>query len=644
MKRLVRCLNPHGAGHDNPAGTLCCQRCDFLVEGAHIAAYEVISFIGAGSYGYVYKVRECAPLSRILALKVLRLDQFNDKVRASFFQEARRIANMQHANILPVYNFGQLTNEQPYLIMEYAPRTIKDLFHKADGSRRPAFAEELVPYVQQAAAALHYIHHAGLIHQDVKPGNLLIGRNGQLLLADFGTTLYLGVQTHASLGEVTGTASHMAPEQWQGTPRRESDQYALAICCYELLTDHLPFAYKQLTEMWNAHFYEQPPSPQQWNPRIPVEVAAVLLRAMAKEYKQRYRSILDFANAYEDAIKTAQQRYVCYNCGQQNRSGAQRCSNCGTSQDNRTCLYCDASVRFGQRCCSACGRLTIPPLVAEHSPLQGVSVGRGRYMINYVLKQTIESRVMTAVAIDTQQRTQKVFLKRWECADGSLAQRAHDIAYYERATAAFTQLHHPLLPTVIDRFAESKHYYMILNYIDGESIEAHLQKILHPLSESEVVRYIHSLLNVLSFLQQQRPPVYHYDISPTNIIIERTRNRPILTGFQIQPPPSLPTQNAHLAAARSRTTRKLVVSPYLPIQDKPYDQRTCIYALAATMHHALTNVPPPHYPAYPPVRVLNPTISPALESILSRALFEDTTLRYQTYAAMQRDVRALLSS
>ncbi len=638
---MARCLNLHGVGHDNPDGTVCCQRCDFLVEGARISAYQVISLIGAGSYGYVYKVRESAPLSRILALKVLRLDQFNDKVQASFFQEARRIANMQHANILPVYNFGQLANEQPYLIMEYAPKTIKDLFHKADGSRRPAFAEELIPYVQQAAAALHYIHHAGLVHQDVKPGNLLIGRNGQLLLSDFGTTLYLGMQTHASLGEVTGTASHMAPEQWQGNPRRESDQYALAICCYELLTDHLPFAYKQLAQMWNAHFSEQPPSPQQWNPRIPVEVAAVLLRAMAKEYKQRYRSILDFANAYEEAIKTAQQRYVCHSCGQQNRSGARRCSNCGTSQDNRTCPYCDASVRFGQRCCSVCGRLTIPPLLAAHSPLQGIYVHQGRYMINYVLKQAVGSRVMTAVASDTQQQEKRVFLKRWECADGPLAQRARDLAYYEHATAAFTQLHYPLLPAVIDRFAEGRHYYMILSYIDGENIAARLQKLLHPLAEAEVVRYMHMLLNALIFLQQQRPPLHHYDISPTNIIIERTRNRSILTGFPIQPPLSPPTQDAHPVAARSRTTRKLAVSPYLPIQDKPYDQRTCIYTLAATMHHALTNVAPPHYPTYPPVRVLNPTISLALESILSRALFEDNALRYQSYEAMQRDVREI---
>src|SRR5437763_11869803 len=192
--------------------------------------------------------------------------------------------------------------------MKYATKTINELFRMPYGSRRAAFAEELVPYLQQAAAALSFVHANGLIHQDVKPGNLLIGRKGQLLLSDFGTTFYLGMQPHASLGEATGTAAYMPPEQWQGNPRRDSDQYALAVSCYELLTGRTPFTYKRLEEMWNAHFREQPPSPQQFNRRIPVEVSAVLLRAMAKDYRQRYLSILEFANKYTEAVELAQQR------------------------------------------------------------------------------------------------------------------------------------------------------------------------------------------------------------------------------------------------------------------------------------------------------------------------------------------------
>ncbi len=639
---MARCLNPRiPGGHENPATAIYCSRCDFLVAGAYIDIYQVVSFIGAGSYGHVYKVREPAPLGRILALKVLRIDQFTEKAEDSFFNEARRIANLQHPHILPVYNFGKLEDERPYLVMEYAPQTIYDLFRRADGSRRQAFAEELVPYLQQAADALNYVHKNGLVHQDVKPGNLLIGRNGQLLLTDFGTTFYLGMQTHASLEEVTGTAAYMPPEQWQGNPRRDSDQYALAICCYELLTGRTPFQYKLLEAMWNAHLNEQPPSPQQWNPRIPVEVAAVLLRALAKDYRQRYTSVVEFAEKYAGAVQLAQQRYLCRLCGHQNRTGAQRCSECGTDQDGRRCPYCDTLLHFGQRCCSTCGRLTIPPGIVLHSPLSGVATRQGRYVIKYVLKSTEETRTAVAVAHDTQANDALVVLKRWECTDLPLEQRAKDITYYDRATEPLTRFHHPMIPRVLDRFVEGKHYYVVYAYIDGESLEERMQRLLKPLPEHEVLGYMNTLLNTLIALEQQQPALRHYDISPANIIIERARRRAMLTGLQVPPPPSVDPQHT---TSRQRTTRKLVISPYLPIQDKPYDQRTCIYSLAACMHYALTNYTPPHYPSFPPVRLLNPAVSPALELILSRALLEEARDRYQSYEEMQRDIKPLLQT
>jgi serine/threonine protein kinase len=638
---VARCLNPRSA-HANPDNAISCGFCDFLVQGSHIGPYEVVSFIGAGSYGYVYKVREPLPLSRILALKVLRLDKLNDKAQASFYQEARRIASLQHPNILPIYSFGVLPGiGQPYFVMEYAPQTISDLFRSADGRRRQAFAEELVPYVRQTAGALRYVHEHGLVHQDVKPGNLLIGRNGQVLLADFGTTFYLGMQTHASLGEVTGTAAYMPPEQWQGNPRRDSDQYALAISCYELLTNRTPFVYRRIEDMWNAHVHETPPAPQQWNQRVPAEVSAVLNRALAKNYRQRYAGILEFADQYSNAVETALQRYTCRHCGQQNRSGAQRCSFCGTEYDNRRCPYCDAQVRFGQRCCSICGRLTIPPHIIQHSPLIGISLRQNRYTIKRVITQSEEKRVMVAVASDAQAHDRPVILKRWECDDGRMDQRARQVAYYERATEPLARLRHPLIPAVLDRFAEGKHYYLVQTYVDGESLEERLQKLLRPISEKEVLGYMNSLLNVLIVLEQQQPPLRHYDISPANIMIERQRGRAVLTGFQIPPAPLLPA-GPQDRGPRNRTTRKLAVSPYLPIQDKPYDQRTCIYALAACMHQALTNVAPPHYPTYPPVRILNPSISLALEGILSRALVEESGARYQTYEQLKRDIQQLL--
>jgi Serine/threonine protein kinase len=641
---LARCLNPR-SHHDNPPDKVTCQYCEFLVQGAHIGTYEVVDFIGTGSYGHVYKICEPNPLERTLALKVLRTDQAS--ARSSFFQEARRIANMQHSNILPIYSFGLVADsQQPYFVMEYAPRTINDLFKRDDpqGStgaiRRLAFAEELVPYVQQCAHALSFVHDNGFVHQDVKPANLLIGRNGQILLADFGTAYYLGMQTHASLGEITGTAAYMPPEQWQGAPRRSSDQYALAICCYELLSGRPPFNYRQLDAMFQAHLKEAPPAPQRWNPRIPVEVSAVLLRALAKDYRQRYPSIDDFAENYSNAVEIALQRYRCLLCGQQNRTGAQRCAFCGAAYDGRDCQYCGQAVHFGQRCCSHCGRLTLSPHSLQHNPLVGVSVRQGRYTTQRILKQSEETGIVVAQSIDERSQ-QLVVLKRWECASAPLTQRASDIAYYERATQPLTRLRHPLVPRILDRFAEGPYYYAVMNYIDGESLAERMQKLLRPLPEREVLGYLNTLLNILEALGRMQPAIHHYDISPANILIEYQRGRVFLTGFQVPPP--LQAQGQAIPLRGRRTTRKLAISPYQPIQDRPYDQRSCIYALAASMHHALTNVAPPHYPSYPPVRLLNTTISPALEYILSRALLEDPHGRYQSYSEMRKDVQRLLA-
>jgi len=295
-------------------------------------------------------------------------------------------------------------------------------------------------------------------------------------------------------------------------------------------------------------------------------------------------------------------------------------------------------VRFGQRCCSTCGRLTVPPNLVLHSPLSGVSARQGRYVIKHVLKNSEETKVTTAVALDTHSNERKVLLKRWECTDVPVARRRTELVYYEKASTPLARFQHPLVPRVLDRFVEGKHYYMVFEYIDGESLEELLQKQLKPLSERDVIGYMNNILNTLIALEQSGPPLRHFDISPANIIIEKARRRAMLTGFQILPPSP---ENQH-SRSRHRTTLKIALSPYLPVKDQPYDQRTSIYMLAASIHHVLTNYAPPHYPAYPAVRTLNPAVSPRLEVILSKALMEDRAYRYQSYMNMKSDLLYLL--
>ena len=245
---------------------------------------------------------------------------------------------------------------------------------------------------------------------------------------------------------------------------------------------------------------------------------------------------------------------------------------------------------------------------------------------------------MVAVASDTQANDAQIVLKRWECTDVPVARRRTELVYYEKATNPLARFQHPLVPRVLDRFVEGKHYYVVFEHIDGESLEERLQKLLKPLPERDVIGYMNNILNILIALEQSRPPLRHFDISPANIMIEKARGRAMLTGFQVLPP----SPENQLSRSRHRTTLKIALSPYLPVKDQPYDQRTCIYMLAATMHHVLTNYAPPHYPAYPLARMLNPAVSPRLEAILSKALMEDREYRYQSYAEMKRDLMNLL--
>src|SRR5712691_237342 len=108
----------------NPDYAIRCQHCNFLIQGAHLGDYEIVSYIGSGSFGDVYRAREPAPLSRMFALKILRPGMSSETDLKTFKEEAQRIANLQHEYILPVYGFGQLESEQPYFVMELATGTL----------------------------------------------------------------------------------------------------------------------------------------------------------------------------------------------------------------------------------------------------------------------------------------------------------------------------------------------------------------------------------------------------------------------------------------------------------------------------------------------------------------------------------------
>lgn len=264
-----------------------------------IGNYQLVKLLGRGGFADVYLGKHIY-LKTQAAIKLLQ-HQLEQQDLAAFLTEARIIAQLTHLNIVRVLEFGEHENT-PYLVMDYAPAgTLRN--QHPHGSQLSI--TQVVSYVRQIAAALQYAHDHKIIHRDVKPENMLVGRNGEILLGDFG----IAVVSHSSRSQgtmdVEGTIAYMAPEQLQGKAGVASDQYALAIVVYEWLTGTRPFN-GSFTEIGSQHIFAPPPSVHEKVPSISSGIDHVLQTALAKDPQQRYASIQAFADALQQASLTVE--------------------------------------------------------------------------------------------------------------------------------------------------------------------------------------------------------------------------------------------------------------------------------------------------------------------------------------------------
>ena len=262
--------------------------------GQQIGNYRVKRLLGEGGFAEVY-LGEHLHLGTEAAIKILHAQLTNDDID-QFRAEARIIARLEHPNIVRVLDFG-LDGKTPYLVMSYAPNgTLRQLYPK--GKQIPLAT--VVFSVKQVVDALYYAHSQQLVHRDVKPENMLVGRNYEILLSDFGIALVTQSSRYQRTRDVVGTVAYMSPEQIQGKPRPASDQYSLAVVVYEWLTGEPPF-HGSFTEIAVQHAVTPPPPLHVKIPTISPEVEQVVLTALAKEPLQRYATIKAFGNALEQA-------------------------------------------------------------------------------------------------------------------------------------------------------------------------------------------------------------------------------------------------------------------------------------------------------------------------------------------------------
>jgi serine/threonine protein kinase len=263
--------------------------------GQQLGNYCLRRLLGQGGFADVY-LGEHVYLGTNAAVKVLQARLSSEGDLKWFLNEARTVARLSHPNIVRVLDFG-VDNETPFLVIEYAPNgTLRE--RHPQGTMLPITT--IVSYVKQVAAALQYAHDEKLIHRDVKPENMLVGRRDEILLNDFGVALIAQSTRDQSTESLAGTAMYIAPEQIQGKPRTASDQYSLGIVVYEWLTGYVPFS-GSFTELCTQHLFAPPPPLKEKVPTIDPAVEQVVTRALAKDPKQRFESISAFADALEQA-------------------------------------------------------------------------------------------------------------------------------------------------------------------------------------------------------------------------------------------------------------------------------------------------------------------------------------------------------
>lgn len=285
------------------------------LEGKQLGRYRILRLLGSGGMGEVY-LAEDPHIGQQVAIKVIRTEltpypntQSAQEAARLFQREARAIGKLDHPHVLPLNDYGEAQIGEMaliYLVMPYRP----------EGSLvtwiRQRYPDQLVPpvvvahLVGQAAEALQHAHQHQITHQDVKPSNFLIRSNEKtpalpdVLLADFG--IARSATSATSSQNLRGTPAYMAPEQTLGEAVPASDQYALAVMAYELLTGRLPFQGNAVRLMYQ-HLQDAPEPPSAHNPHLPKALDAVMLTALSKRPEERFPSVTAFAADFSNAVQ-----------------------------------------------------------------------------------------------------------------------------------------------------------------------------------------------------------------------------------------------------------------------------------------------------------------------------------------------------
>jgi serine/threonine protein kinase len=277
--------------------------------GHTLGPYQVLEKIGRGGMAEVYKGFHPA-LNRYVAIKIVGQFLEADPSFAQRFQrEAQAIASLRHPNIVQIFDFGVQSfgspaDTTPYLVMEYIQgRDLRVEMNQRQAEGKPFTHDEILHLLRQVADALDYAHQHGVVHRDVKPGNILITDDGRAILTDFGLAMLSNRTSQLTSGHSFGTPEYIAPEQAIDSRAAgpQSDIYSLGVILYEMVSGCLPFQDESPLSLALKHINQQPTPLRTYVPNLPGAVEAVILRALAKEPADRFPS----ARAMLDTLEKA---------------------------------------------------------------------------------------------------------------------------------------------------------------------------------------------------------------------------------------------------------------------------------------------------------------------------------------------------
>ena len=272
-----------------------------IVKGERINdRYLIIRTIGEGGMANVYLAHDTI-LDRDVAIKVLRGDLADDEKFVRRFQrEAISASSLSHPNIVEMYDVGE-DNGAYYIVMEYVPgRTLKSLIKRRGALTIP----EVLDIMLQLTSGIAHAHASYIIHRDIKPQNVMILDDGMVKITDFGIAMALNSNELTQTNSVMGSVHYLPPEQANGSGSTiKSDIYSLGIMMYELLTGKLPFKGENAVEIAIKQMKEPIPSVCKKNPEIPQSVENIILRACAKNPKNRYNNVNEMAHDLEECMK-----------------------------------------------------------------------------------------------------------------------------------------------------------------------------------------------------------------------------------------------------------------------------------------------------------------------------------------------------